>query len=44
MIRIWRASLVDVAAITAASVVEVGRWLLELLVKDDEPNDLGGDD
>src|SRR5205085_8954559 len=44
VIRLWRASLVDIAAITAASLVEIGRSLLELLVKDDEPNDLGGDD
>ena len=44
MIRVWRASLVDVVAIAGASLVEVGRWLVELLVRHDEPNDLGGDD
>jgi len=42
MIRVWRASVADVAAIAAASVAGVGRWLLDVVRRvDDNLADLG---
>jgi len=45
VIRVWRASVADVAAIAATSVVGVGRWLLDVVRRaDDDLADFGGDD